>query len=354
MIVIKNVYGGSQVYIKSIYSDVETIIVYNGGDPITVTGSGGGSGDVVGPASATDNAIVRFNLTTGKLIQNSGATIDDSGNISATNLSGTNTGDQDLSGYAPALGVDDNYVTDAEKTKLANLSGTNTGDQDLSGKQDVLVSGTNIKTINSTSLLGSGDILIQSGVPYSIEILLHRALGSNILAQSFDLFLGQSSSRAGSDGRLDLTAIYLNAGTITGTWWLQQTKGVYTGDNYNGIGLYAISGTNLTLVASTTNDANCWATPAANSMNSKAFSIPYNAAAGVYYIGWLYNQSAQTTAPTIQAKPNTVNFSFSNNTPFYTINMFLGYSVASQSTLPASLTLSALTTSAIGVWHGLY
>lgn len=35
--------------------------------------------------------------------------------------------------YAPVLGVDDNYVTDAEKVKLTNLSGTNTGDQDLSG-----------------------------------------------------------------------------------------------------------------------------------------------------------------------------------------------------------------------------
>ena len=36
-------------------------------------------------------------------------------------------------GAAPALGTDDNYVTDAEKVKLSNLSGTNTGDQDLSG-----------------------------------------------------------------------------------------------------------------------------------------------------------------------------------------------------------------------------
>ena len=53
-----------------------------------------GSGDVVGPASATDNAVARFNSTTGKLIQNSGVTIDDSDNIAANNLSGTNTGDQ--------------------------------------------------------------------------------------------------------------------------------------------------------------------------------------------------------------------------------------------------------------------
>lgn len=35
--------------------------------------------------------------------------------------------------FAPVLGSDDNYVTDAEKVKLGNLSGTNTGDQDLSG-----------------------------------------------------------------------------------------------------------------------------------------------------------------------------------------------------------------------------
>lgn len=44
-------------------------------------GSGGGAGDVVGPASSTDNAVARFNGTGGKLLQNSPVTIDDSGNI---------------------------------------------------------------------------------------------------------------------------------------------------------------------------------------------------------------------------------------------------------------------------------
>lgn len=40
-----------------------------------------GTGDVIGPASATDNAISRFDSTTGKLIQNSAATVDDSGTV---------------------------------------------------------------------------------------------------------------------------------------------------------------------------------------------------------------------------------------------------------------------------------
>lgn len=37
------------------------------------------SADVVGPGSATDKAIARFNTTTGKLLQNSSSTLDDSG-----------------------------------------------------------------------------------------------------------------------------------------------------------------------------------------------------------------------------------------------------------------------------------
>ena len=44
-----------------------------------------GGGDVVGPSSATDNAIARFDLTTGKLIQNSAVIIDDSGNVTGVN-----------------------------------------------------------------------------------------------------------------------------------------------------------------------------------------------------------------------------------------------------------------------------
>ncbi len=50
-----------------------------------------GSGDVVWPASATDNAIARYDSTTGKLIQNSSATIDDNGRISSVWLTATNS-----------------------------------------------------------------------------------------------------------------------------------------------------------------------------------------------------------------------------------------------------------------------
>lgn len=51
-------------------------------------GGGGGGGDVVGPASATDNAIARFDSTTGKLIQNSAITVSDTGDMAGVSSLG--------------------------------------------------------------------------------------------------------------------------------------------------------------------------------------------------------------------------------------------------------------------------
>jgi hypothetical protein len=48
----------------------------------TIASKAGALGDVVGPASATDNAITRFDATTGKLIQNSVGILTDAGALS--------------------------------------------------------------------------------------------------------------------------------------------------------------------------------------------------------------------------------------------------------------------------------
>jgi hypothetical protein len=54
-------------------------------DSVTITATGGGTGDVVGPSSATDNAIARYDGTTGKLIQNSTVTVSDVGTLGNVN-----------------------------------------------------------------------------------------------------------------------------------------------------------------------------------------------------------------------------------------------------------------------------
>ena len=63
-----------------------------------VKGPLGGSTIVV-PVTTVVNRIPVWGDTTGAELIDTIATIDTSGNISATNLSGSNTGDQDLSGY---------------------------------------------------------------------------------------------------------------------------------------------------------------------------------------------------------------------------------------------------------------
>lgn len=60
----------------TISSGEKAIIAWNGSDFVKVASSTA-TGDVVGPASATDNAIARFDGTTGKLIQNSAVTVAD-------------------------------------------------------------------------------------------------------------------------------------------------------------------------------------------------------------------------------------------------------------------------------------
>lgn len=55
--------------------------------------------------------------------------------------------------------VPEQYITDTELEAKGYL----TEHQDISGKQDILVSGVNIKTVNGKSLLGSGNIQISGG-----------------------------------------------------------------------------------------------------------------------------------------------------------------------------------------------
>jgi hypothetical protein len=70
---------------------------------IAASGGGGGSGDVVGPASSTDNAFARFDSTTGKLLQNStGATLSDTGGATFTgsvDVAGTSTAGSNIKLY---------------------------------------------------------------------------------------------------------------------------------------------------------------------------------------------------------------------------------------------------------------
>jgi hypothetical protein len=75
----------------------------NTGAVQTIATKAGASGDVVGPASATANAVPTFNGTTGKLIQNNSGVTISSGVVTATGFSGPLNGT--VGATTPTTGV---------------------------------------------------------------------------------------------------------------------------------------------------------------------------------------------------------------------------------------------------------
>ena len=139
------------------------------GGTLSATGLGG---DVVGPSSATDNAIARYNLTTGKLIQNSGVIIDDSNNVSGVNtLTATNlvvNDDTTLGGSnADSIAVNGRITTDLEpasnNAKDIGTNGRNWRDGFFGRNLDTL----NLSVTGTTSFDGSqgtsGQVLTSAG-----------------------------------------------------------------------------------------------------------------------------------------------------------------------------------------------
>ena len=92
---------------------------------------------------------------------------------------------------------------------------------DISGKQDTLVSGTNIKTINSTSILGSGDIVVAAGSDPLKEDVANKST-TTTLGTSDTLYPSQKAVKT----YVDTTAgayLPLAGGTITGDVTLSGT-----------------------------------------------------------------------------------------------------------------------------------
>jgi len=191
--------------------------------------------------------------------------------------------------------------------------------------------------------------------PSNTEVVLgYQGLGSTVKAVpiGLNLSLNLATGTAFVTQRLILNPVYLSApSTITGVKWYQTTIGNYTANNYNGVGLYSVSGGTITLIASSTNDGTIWQTFATGTWGNKAFSSPLsNQVAGTYFIGALWNASATVTAPSIQtftSSPTTVqSFDFTGGR--------LASILSTQTTLPSPLTLSTTTGVNTAFWLSLY
>ena len=103
----------------------------------------------------TTNELVYFRGHAKATYMSNGATVEDAINNIANNGGSGGGNNVNMSNYYTKTQIDEKgFITETE----LNGKGYLTSHQDISGKQDVLTSGSNIKTVNGTSILGSGNI----------------------------------------------------------------------------------------------------------------------------------------------------------------------------------------------------
>lgn len=130
------------------------IVAWNGSDFVKVTATG----DLVGPASATDNAVARFDGTTGKLVQNSsGVTISDANVVTASGFSGPLDGI--VGGNTPAA------VTGTTITANTSFATTNFTISESGGKLLFKYGATTIASLSSSGVLTTLSDVTSNGTP---------------------------------------------------------------------------------------------------------------------------------------------------------------------------------------------
>lgn len=147
-------------------------------------------GNVVGPASATDNAIARYDTTTGKLIQNSAVTISDAGDMAGAGslaFDGTNP-------TTPAAGTiwfDSSTNTwNAQQNAITQQIG-----------EETLVYGKATNTISGETLLQA---IVKTGTVGASGVITFGVAGAGVT--NHELFIGVATEDIATNGFGRITA----------------------------------------------------------------------------------------------------------------------------------------------------
>lgn len=198
-------------------------------EPHASTHENGGTDEVALDASQiTTGVLAMARLATGtpdgtKFVRDDGAlAIPSAGGAAWGGITGTLSSQTDLQ-----TALDGKQVAGTYATGTGSASGANTGDNatntQYSGlaasKQDTLVSATNIKTINGTTLLGSGDLVVSGGSSQLI-VPLHSDASANVTMTNqanAEQFLGNSNRNITRVDLTNYTQYRLCARIVTGT-----------------------------------------------------------------------------------------------------------------------------------------
>ena len=285
----------------------------NAGGTVTLLAStAGAAGDVVGPASSTDNALARFDLATGKLIQNSVGILSDAGVL--TGLTGlTSSGSITLSSltsgrvtYAGTAGLlqDSANLTFNGTTLTANTIGAFTLSGTIAGGGNQInnvIIGTTTPLAGAFTTLTASSTLTVTGAG-SIEGL---TVGRGAGAVSTNTAVGASALAANTTGNNN-TAVGHLAGVLISTGTANTALGSYalnatTGSDNTGIGQQALgnntSGGQNTAVGKQAMQLN---TTASNN-TAVGYQVGYSITTGANntFLGWSSGYFNQTGASNV-------------------------------------------------------
>jgi hypothetical protein len=180
-----------------------------------------------------------------------------------------------ISGKADSSALTEYYTSAQTNTAISNatsgLASTTYVDNSVSGKQDTLVSGTNIKTINNESLLGSGNINISGGSGSANIIELTQAEYDALTAytedamyvitdaEEIDMENYYTSAQTNTaiqnsvSGKADAASVSSNTGRQFPRW---NSQGIVTGTTGNTVyeRNISINGTNNSVLRPTNSD----------------------------------------------------------------------------------------------------
>jgi len=206
-------------------------------------GGGGGSGDVKGPASSTDNAIARYDGTTGKLLQDSALTVSD-----------------------VAAGVVTLATTAGNALTIQNTNPAATTGASVAGDPIVVNAGDAVASTDTAGAAAGGSVTVQggdaarftSGDANGGDVLLVGGAGIGTGTQGVVKANGVNVI-VGSTGATD-NAILLADGTggstvkASANWGLSGVNLVYTGADGSGVGFLNASTGNSYLALSAGRD----------------------------------------------------------------------------------------------------
>lgn len=172
---------------------------------------------VTGPASATDNAIARYDTTTGKLIQNSAASVSDAGLLTTASV------------RLGATGTTNILVTDGDSITEYNVYQPLLSLTETFSIQNTAVSGRTLQQMQEAAFT-SVDPLYSTKNRYNVDVIFggtNNFYFSQSLAETYDSLLAYCASRRLAGYKVIVVTMMSRVGTGLGGATLDSFKNSY-------------------------------------------------------------------------------------------------------------------------------